>query len=205
MLLKDLGDGIRYGVAFTRERNRPVAFIDFHHHHRLADDARFARSIAATMRFKDGDPETVRCFGMLMARIAAHDFANFDITAVAPALGRNETTASPEGSMSQVAQLVAEALHAPLRLDYFRQTQGRDALHHERRGYNERKKMVLGTLCYVGPPGQNVLLVDDIFTTSATQESYADRLEEGGSSLAGAVVMMRYENDQELLNPGLFQ
>lgn len=85
----------------------------------------------------------------------------------------------------------------------FSQT-ARDPMHFDGLGADGRRDRVAGSVQCGDAAGQRILLVDDVFTTGATLEAYEEAIVAAGGFVVGAVVLMKYENAEDLMNPNLF-
>lgn len=193
----------RYGVWLLPESRRPVTFLDFHR--KQPYSPQYENAVRTMYAFKDNVREVVDEFAKAIAAVACANFAEMGITHVFPALGHNELQVPRRSRTRRVAEIVAAQLGAALDTDSFFQTHERDRLHSEYRPREERRRMVSDALrCVPHRDGRRVLLIDDLVTTGSTQECYAELLQTNRGFFAGAAVMMKYENDEGLLNPWLY-
>jgi predicted amidophosphoribosyltransferase len=195
-------DDLNYGVCFLRTK-RPVVFVDFHHSKDYKDDPRFAGAISALYRFKDKDAGATEAFAQAGALAASDNFGNARLTAVVPVMGSSETRANANSRNYPVAAAIAEALGVDVDTTLFSQT-ARNPMHVDGLGTDGRRERVAGSVQCGDATGQRILLVDDVFTTGATLEAYEQAIVAAGGFVVGAVVLMKYENDEDLMNPGLF-
>jgi hypothetical protein len=193
-----------YTYAVLRVRGIATYFLDTYH--KQPCDERFVPSNDAIHALKAGNAEWIERFSTALATIAPHlrDDRGLRVDAVIPMMGSKDITGRRESPVARLAGAVAHALGVPLRLDALAQTQ-RDSLHTIREAnFEQRYNVVYPNLRVQNVRDARFLLVDDLVSSGATSNAYRDRLAEGGAQFVAVLAVMKYMQERELLNPGLY-
>ena len=178
-----------------------AGFLDVYHPaNRGGHDV--ARS--SVLAFKDGSPKIVSALCKIAGRATKALFANQEVSIVVPVLGSKSLKADGQSPTGKLATAIAGTLGARVDLTAFFQESEREKLHHGQRGYAARSDLLIASLRHRPRPGARVLLVDDVITTGASLEVYADLLERTGATVVGAFAIARTDADSPHLNGELF-
>lgn len=196
----------RYTYSTLDVHGIETFFLDTYH--TIPCEERFVPATRALHRFKDGEPAEIVVFRDALVAIAS-DLQQHSLVranCIIPTIASGSEMADSGDGVSILASAIGEAMNLPVRLDLIRQTP-RESLHGRTdMPFEQRYPIVYENLeVNDSAAGLNVLLIDDVVSSGATSNAYRDRIREAGGDVAAVLAINKYYQEQELLNPWLYE